>query len=106
MITTNDKYTEVSKLEKYFKPFRDNIVGIDLEFESPYGMQYGEFDPDSVIRQDGGSARIEFFDTENATFNYTPSEFSMQSWGHTQIENLPLSRLFTVPATGSSASTE
>ena len=28
-----------SKLEQYFKPFRDNIVGIDLEFESPYGQQ-------------------------------------------------------------------
>lgn len=28
-----------SKLEEYFKPFRDNIVGIDLEFESPYGKQ-------------------------------------------------------------------
>jgi selenocysteine lyase/cysteine desulfurase len=28
-----------SALEQYFKPFRDNIVGIDLEFESPYGTQ-------------------------------------------------------------------
>ena len=28
-----------SKLEEYFKPFRDNIVGIDLEFDSPYGKQ-------------------------------------------------------------------
>ena len=28
-----------SQLEQYFKQFRDNIVGIDLEFESPYGKQ-------------------------------------------------------------------
>ncbi len=28
-----------SQLEQYFKPFRDNIVGIDLEFESPYGVK-------------------------------------------------------------------
>ncbi len=28
-----------SKLEHYFKQFRDKIVGIDLEFESPYGIQ-------------------------------------------------------------------
>ncbi|NQX85960.1 MAG: aminotransferase class V-fold PLP-dependent enzyme [Flavobacteriaceae bacterium] len=28
-----------SKLEQYFKPFRDHIIGIDLEFESPYGRQ-------------------------------------------------------------------
>ena len=39
MITTNDKNIEVSKLEAYFKPFRNNIVGIDQEFESPYGMK-------------------------------------------------------------------
>ncbi len=28
-----------SKLEKYFEQFRDNIIGIDQEFESPYGRQ-------------------------------------------------------------------
>jgi selenocysteine lyase/cysteine desulfurase len=32
--------TKVStQLEHYFKPFRDNIIGIDQEFESPYGLQ-------------------------------------------------------------------
>jgi selenocysteine lyase/cysteine desulfurase len=29
----------MSELEKYFQEFRDNIVGIDEEFESPYGMK-------------------------------------------------------------------
>ncbi|MBJ6367289.1 aminotransferase class V-fold PLP-dependent enzyme [Snuella sedimenti] len=33
------KKTNRSNLEAYFKPFRDNIVGIDQEFTSPYGKQ-------------------------------------------------------------------
>jgi selenocysteine lyase/cysteine desulfurase len=37
MSTVETQYK--SALEQYFKPFRDNIVGIDLEFESPYGTQ-------------------------------------------------------------------
>ena len=72
---------------------------LEVQFESPYGMQYGVFDPDSVIRENGGTARFEFSDAQNATFSYTPSEFSVQSWGHTPIESLPLNRLFTVPVT-------
>ncbi|MBE9490406.1 MAG: aminotransferase class V-fold PLP-dependent enzyme [Bacteroidetes bacterium] len=39
MITTNLKNTKVSKLEQYFSQFRENIVGIDLEFESPFGTK-------------------------------------------------------------------
>jgi len=39
MISTKVKSKQKSSLEAYFKPFRDNIVGIDLEFESPYGIQ-------------------------------------------------------------------
>ncbi|NND52787.1 MAG: aminotransferase class V-fold PLP-dependent enzyme [Flavobacteriaceae bacterium] len=39
MITTEAKTERRSDLEAYFKPFRDNIVGIDLEFESPYGLK-------------------------------------------------------------------
>ena len=39
MSTTEAKKVRHSELEDYFKPFRENIVGIDLEFESPYGMQ-------------------------------------------------------------------
>ena len=36
----------MSQLEKYFEPFRKNIVGIDETFESPYGKQkivYGDW---------------------------------------------------------------
>ncbi len=36
----------MSELEQYFKPFRENIVGIDAEYESPYGRKkivYGDW---------------------------------------------------------------
>lgn len=39
MITTESKIKHRSELEAYFKPFRENIIGIDLEFESPYGKK-------------------------------------------------------------------
>jgi hypothetical protein len=76
-------------------------VGKQLEvtFQSPVGMIYGEFDPDSVTREDGGTAVFVFSDAENATFSYTPSAFSTSEWGHTDpIESLPLTKLFGIPA--------
>ena len=36
----------MSELEKYFEKFRKNIVGINQEFESPYGIRkiiYGDW---------------------------------------------------------------
>lgn len=30
---------EISELQKYFEQFRNNIIGIDASFESPYGQQ-------------------------------------------------------------------
>jgi selenocysteine lyase/cysteine desulfurase len=39
MISTNIKNIKDSKLEQYFNQFRENIVGIDLEFESPFGTK-------------------------------------------------------------------
>ena len=39
MIPAQTKTTRKSDLETYFKPFRDNIVGIDQEFDSPYGRK-------------------------------------------------------------------
>ena len=76
-------------------------VGTRLEvpFQSPVGMKYGEFDPDSVTREDGGTAVFEFSDADNATFSYTPSAFSASEWGHAApIELLPLIKLFGIPA--------
>jgi beta-glucanase (GH16 family) len=70
---------------------------LEVQFTSPYGMKYGEFDPDSVNREDGGTAYFEFTDKDNANFSYIPSEFSTSTWGHSPIESLPLTRLFGVP---------
>ena len=68
---------------------------VNVAFVSPNGMIYGEFDPNTVERPDGGTAYFVFEDADNATFSYTPSEFSESEWGHTTpIENLPLVKLF------------
>lgn len=72
-------------------------TGVDLDVISPYGMQYGLFNPESVIREDAGSARLEFSDASNAVFSYDPSEFSRNAWGHDTIESLPLVKFFGIP---------
>ncbi len=71
---------------------------VTVSFDSPVGMKFGEFDPDSVIREMGGTAEIVFADRENATFSYTPSEFSTTNWGHSEIVELPLVKLFGLDA--------
>jgi hypothetical protein len=61
-------------------------------------MIYGEFNPieDPEV---GGTAVFEFSDRDNAVFNYTPSDFSSTQWGHTTpIEDLPITKLFGIPA--------
>jgi hypothetical protein len=70
---------------------------VEITFKSPVGMQFGAFDPTSVERQDGGTAIFEFSDAHNATFSYTPSEFTSNNWGHSVIESLPLVKLFGIP---------
>ncbi len=77
---------------------------LDIQFESPHGMKYGEFDPDSVERSNGGMAHFEFSDKDNATFSYTPSEFTTTNWGHTTvIDALPLVKVFGVTVSNSGA---
>jgi hypothetical protein len=72
---------------------------VEITFESPVGMKYGEFDPDTVVREPGGTAVFEFSDRDNATFSYSPSEFSETNWGHTTpIVDLPLVKIFGIPA--------
>ena len=79
---------------------------LEIEFDSPYGMKYGQFDPQTVVRENGGIAVFEFSDTQNATFSYTPSTFSISTWGRSAIESLPLTRLFTIPVTDSIITTQ
>ncbi len=72
---------------------------LEVTFESPVGMVYGVFDKDSVERNDGGVGVFEFSDRDNATFSYTPSQFSADTWGHTTpIVALPLTKIFGIPA--------
>ena len=79
---------------------------LEIQFESPRGMEYGEFDPDDVVRADGGTALFNFSDPDNGTFSYTPSGFSTSTWGHTTpIDSLPLVKLFAIPVSGSEAAT-
>jgi len=78
---------------------------LDIQLESPYGMKYGEFDRESVERPNGGMAHFEFSDKDNATFSYTPSEFSTTAWGHTTvIDALPLVKVFAIPVSDSGSS--
>lgn len=72
---------------------------LEVDFQSPVGMVYGVFDPESVVRENGGTAVFEFSDRDNGTFSYTPSTFSQSEWGHMDaIDSLPLIKLFGVPA--------
>jgi hypothetical protein len=72
---------------------------LEITFESPVGMKYGEFDPGTVTREPGGTAVFVFSDRDNATFSYTPSSFSSSEWGHTTpIVDLPLVKIFGIPA--------
>ncbi len=72
-----------------------NVVEVD--FVSPVGMRFGEFDPDTVMRPAAGTGRFEFSDRDNGTFSYTPSDFSVETWGHAPIEELELVKLFGIP---------
>jgi len=81
-----------------------NAYELEIQFESPVGMKYGVFDPDSVVREDGGTARFDFTDPDNGTFSYTPSEFTSLTWGHlSPIDSLPLVKLFAIPVSNSNS---
>lgn len=71
---------------------------VEIEFQSPTGMVYGDFDPDTVAREEGGTAVIVFSDRDNASFSYTPSDFTTTRWGHSEIVDLPLVKLFGIDA--------
>jgi len=78
---------------------------VTVEFVSPVGMAYGVFDPDSVVREAGGTGVFEFVDRDTASFSYTPSNFTASAWGHTAIDALPLVKLFGIPAPETYATT-
>jgi len=79
---------------------------VEIALTSPFGMEYGVFDPDSVTREAGGTAVFEFSDPDNGTFSYLPSDFSVTTWGHSPIVALPIEKLFAIPASDSGVSAE
>jgi len=79
---------------------------LEIQFRSPYGMKYGEFDPESVVRPVAGIGHFDFSDPDNGTFSYTPSDFSTTNWGHsTTIDSLPLVKLFSIPVPNANMTT-
>jgi hypothetical protein len=70
---------------------------LDVVFESPVGMIFGEFDPISVTREEGGTGRFVFTDENIAAFQYTPSDFTVSNWGHSPIAFMPLTKLLGIP---------
>jgi hypothetical protein len=71
---------------------------VEITLTASVGMIYGVFDPDSVTRHPGGTAVFEFSDRNTSIFSYVPSEFTMNTWGHTPIVDLPMAKLFGLPA--------
>jgi len=70
---------------------------LEVSLLSPVGMQYGVWQ--KPTEEPGGTAVFVFSDRENATFSYTPSDFSRTEWGHTTpIVELPLKKIFNIPA--------
>lgn len=72
---------------------------VTINFYSPTGMIFGVFDPTPVFPLNpAGTATFVFSDSNNATFSYTPSDFSVTTWGHSAVTDLPLVKLFGIPA--------
>ncbi len=71
---------------------------VTINFVSPVGMVFGDFTPSDIVRESGGVGVFEFSSNGEGTFNYTPSEFSTVAWGHSAITDLPIQKLFGIPA--------
>jgi hypothetical protein len=75
------------------EPEEDNTV--TLEFDAPYGMKFGEFDPESTVRADGGTGVFVFENEKSGTFNYEPSVWISDTYGLSAI-SIPVKMLLGV----------
>ena len=75
------------------EPEEDNTV--TLEFVAPHGMKFGEFDPESTVREDGGTGVFAFENEESGTFNYEPSVWIADAYGLSAI-SIPVKMLLEV----------
>jgi hypothetical protein len=67
--------------------------GVEMTLNAHYGMIYGEFDPTTVEKPDAGVAIFTFQDDKNGNFEYLPSAWTIQNFGHSRIE-MPITKLF------------
>jgi hypothetical protein len=75
------------------EPEADNTV--TMEFIAPYGMKFGEFDPDTVVREDGGTGIFTFENSEAGVFNYEPSQWMKDTYGVSAV-SFPVVKLLGV----------
>ena len=75
------------------EPEESNTV--TLEFIAPYGMRFGEFDPDTVVREDGGTGIFTFENSEAGVFDYEPSGWMVESYGVSAV-SIPVVMLLEV----------
>ena len=68
---------------------------VTLQFEAPHGMKFGEFDPDSTVREDGGMGVFTFQNEESGTFDYQPSTWIAKAYGLSAI-SIPVKMLLEV----------
>lgn len=69
--------------------------GVDITFYAHYGMKYGTFNPGDHQERDGGVARFTFQNEKNGTFEYFPSVWTKENFGHSQHQ-MPITKLFAV----------
>jgi hypothetical protein len=68
---------------------------VSLEFDAPYGMKFGEFDPETTVHGDGGTGVFTFANEESGVFNYQPSEWIASAYGLSAITT-PVRKLLGV----------
>jgi hypothetical protein len=75
------------------EPEADNTA--TLEFEAPYGMKFGEFDPEQTVRGNGGTGVFTFEDSESGQFSYQPSQWMKDTYDVSAV-SLPVIKLLGV----------
>ena len=74
------------------EPDSNSVV---VDFSAPYGMKYGEFDPEQTVRPDGGIGVFTFEDPESGAFDYEPSDWIADAYGISAI-SIPIQKLLGV----------
>jgi hypothetical protein len=68
---------------------------VTLEFDAPYGMKFGEFDPDQTVHTDGGTGVFTFEDSEAGVFDYEPSGWMVETYGVSAV-SIPVVKFLEV----------